>query len=66
MVKCNCIGCKKKLKLVDFEIKCRCGKHFCKLHKDPETHKCEYNYKTIDQIRLIDQMKCETKKLIQI
>ena len=66
MAKCNCIGCKKKLKLVDLEIKCKCGKSFCKLHKDPTLHKCEYNYKTIDQTKLINEMKCDNKKLIMI
>lgn len=40
----NCAICNKKLKLIN-NFKCKCGFHFCKLHKFPEEHKCTFNYK---------------------
>jgi len=38
------IKCKKKLKLTD--LSCRCEKKFCAIHRMPENHACEYDYKT--------------------
>lgn len=37
------LKCKKKLKLTD--LSCRCQKRFCSIHRMPENHKCEYDYK---------------------
>ena len=36
MVKCAFKGCKKKIKLQEQEIICKCGKCFCKLHRFQE------------------------------
>ena len=33
--------CKKKLTAVDLCITCKCGKHFCPLHRCPEKHNCK-------------------------
>ena len=44
--RCKCIlengkKCKKKLTMVDLCITCKCGKHFCSLHRAPEKHNCK-------------------------
>lgn len=44
--RCKCIlengkKCKKKLSAVDLCITCKCGKHFCPLHRAPEKHNCK-------------------------
>ena len=41
---CNYNGCQRKLKLTDQQ--CKCQKTFCRFHKFPEDHKCDYNYKS--------------------
>ena len=40
---CNYKDCNRKIKLTDFP--CKCEKFFCKFHKLPEQHECEYDYK---------------------
>ena len=40
----SCAICNKKLKLVS-NFKCKCQYHFCKIHKFPEQHNCNFNYK---------------------
>ena len=42
--------CKKKLKLTD--MNCKCNKTFCSLHRLPETHKCSWNHKSIDEMKI--------------
>ena len=38
----KCWACKKKTGLMGFE--CQCGFTFCKLHRLPEKHECEFNF----------------------
>jgi hypothetical protein len=40
----KCGHCNKKLSLLKFE--CRCGFNYCNIHRTPETHKCQFDYKT--------------------
>ena len=42
--KCNLEDCNKKLQLTDF--KCKCNYTYCSKHRLPETHYCNYDYKT--------------------
>ena len=59
---CNYKDCNRKIKLTDFP--CKCEKLFCKFHKLPEQHECEYDYKeTSKKRKLIETMKCESVKL---
>lgn len=50
----KCLLCNKKLKLV-FEIKgkCRCGNTYCCKHI--QTHKCSFDYKTLQQKKLVQE-----------
>ncbi|XP_072310966.1 AN1-type zinc finger protein 5-like isoform X2 [Eucyclogobius newberryi] len=40
----RCFMCRKKLGLTGFD--CRCGQHFCGLHRYSDTHHCPYDYRT--------------------
>ncbi|KAF7694568.1 Zinc finger A20 and AN1 domain-containing stress-associated protein 1 [Cucumispora dikerogammari] len=40
--KCNV--CSKKL-LITKQFKCVCGKEFCRIHKFPESHFCNFDFK---------------------
>ena len=40
--------------LMPFE--CKCGKMFCILHKDPESHNCTYDFKGKSRERLGEQL----------
>ena len=63
--KCSHIGCNKKIKITDLE--CKCGKIFCNLHRLPETHSCNFNYKDeLRKIQNIEHMKCVSDKIIKI
>lgn len=63
---CSEMNCCKKLKITDF--KCRCGNQYCSIHRLPETHKCNFNYKLEqnEKDRLVEQMKCINPKMIKI
>ena len=41
--RCECEGCKKKLILAD--IKCKCNKYFCSMHRFADNHNCEFDYR---------------------
>jgi hypothetical protein len=41
--RCSHDGCNKKLMLSD--MACRCEKRFCALHRQPEIHKCTFDFK---------------------
>ena len=44
---CNyniCNICNKKLKITN-EFKCKCNLFFCRLHRFPEEHQCNIDYK---------------------
>ena len=49
--------CSKKLKLTDWP--CKCQLIFCDIHRPPEKHECNYNFKN-DKIFL---KKCISKKI---
>lgn len=62
---CKYDGCKRKLKLTDQE--CKCGKTFCKFHKFPENHKCNYNYKSQEiKNKDIEALECRPTKISKI
>lgn len=50
----RCPVCNKKMGLMPFE--CKCGKKFCILHKDPESHNCTYDFKGKSKERLTEQL----------
>ncbi|GJR77111.1 zinc finger A20 and AN1 domain-containing stress-associated protein 1-like protein [Tanacetum coccineum] len=39
----RCFDCNKKVGVMGF--KCRCGETFCGMHRYPEEHKCEFDFK---------------------
>jgi len=55
--KCHFENCNKKLKLSD--LKCKCNKIFCMMHKFSESHNCKYDYRS-------DSNKVLTQNLIKI
>ncbi|XP_057251335.1 zinc finger A20 and AN1 domain-containing stress-associated protein 6-like [Beta vulgaris subsp. vulgaris] len=46
----KCWFCRKKLGLVSFNCKCR--RNFCKSHRYPEDHLCNYNYKLLGRLAI--------------
>ena len=62
--KCKCVlengkKCKKKLTAVDLCITCKCGKHFCPLHRCPEKHNCK-----VTEILAIKNKQAELDKVL--
>ena len=50
----KCFVCQKKLKLVvAIKCKCRCTKVFCAEHI--QTHKCSFDYKTLQKEKIIKE-----------
>lgn len=43
----RCWTCRKKLGLVGIE--CRCGYVFCSIHRYPEEHNCDFDYRSHHQ-----------------
>ncbi|KAI3838522.1 hypothetical protein MKW92_046961 [Papaver armeniacum] len=43
VVKNRCFSCNKKVGLTG--IKCKCGSVFCSMHRYPENHSCDFDYK---------------------
>jgi hypothetical protein len=63
--KCDHDDCSKKLKLTDFS--CKCGKTYCKNHRPPEEHKCEYDYKEKNnKQKKIEELECKSCKIQKI
>ena len=62
---CAFCNCNKKLKLTDYP--CKCGKIYCKLHRDPLTHNCSYDYKenSLKQNKIQDLL-CKANKVEKI
>ena len=59
---CEYEDCNRKLKIHD--LSCKCGKTFCKFHKFPEQHNCNYDYKESENNdKKIQNMKCLPKKI---
>ena len=46
----RCFTCSKKVNLLGF--KCKCGSTFCKTHRLPEDHDCEFDFKELAKARL--------------
>ena len=42
-----CQSCNKKLQFLSFT--CRCTHYFCNAHRNPELHKCTFDYKEYGQ-----------------
>jgi predicted nucleic acid binding AN1-type Zn finger protein len=60
--RCNFHDCNKKLKITD--MSCKCGKIFCKIHKFPEDHKCEFNYNSEEiKRKTIESLECKSSKI---
>jgi len=51
--KSRCWRCEKKIGLTG--VRCRCGYHFCSLHRYAESHDCDYDYKTNERRKLTKQ-----------
>lgn len=66
MSKCYHTECLKRLKLTD--LKCKCGNHYCLIHRLPENHKCTFDFKLKqnEMVKLEQDMKCINQKLIKI
>ena len=66
--RCSKRGCKKKLSLTDLSIPCKCEHYFCKKHRSPEEHDCSFNFnfKDTEKKKMIEIMKCDFPKVIQI
>lgn len=62
--RCNYPECSKKLRITD--LKCKCNYIYCSLHRLPEQHDCNFNYKLNDQKKIISDMKCESIKIVKI
>lgn len=60
--RCDFVNCNKKLKITD--MSCKCGKIFCKIHKFPEDHKCEFNYNSEEiKRKTIENLECKSTKV---
>jgi len=60
----RCYCCKKKLKMIHFT--CKCEHHFCIIHHNPHTHKCQYDYKKVKKQEIYDNNPLIHNKLIKI
>ncbi|XP_010668366.1 zinc finger A20 and AN1 domain-containing stress-associated protein 6-like [Beta vulgaris subsp. vulgaris] len=61
----KCWFCRKKLGLVSFSCKCR--RNFCKSHRYPEDHQCNYNYKVLGRLAIAkDNPRVGAEKLHKI
>ncbi|KAI3939842.1 hypothetical protein MKW98_029618 [Papaver atlanticum] len=60
VTKNRCFSCNKKVGLTG--IKCKCGSVFCSLHRYPEKHSCDFDYKSVGRetlARLNPQVKAD-------
>ena len=63
--RCNFAECNKKLKITD--MSCKCKKIFCKFHKFPEDHKCDFNYNSEEiKRKTIESLECKSSKVQKI
>ncbi len=51
-MKCAAKECKKKITLLDKEMKCYCEKVFCKFHRLSFNHECSFDYYQYNQNKL--------------
>ncbi|OIT36724.1 PREDICTED: putative zinc finger A20 and AN1 domain-containing stress-associated protein 8 [Nicotiana attenuata] len=62
MKKQRCMICKKKLGLISFN--CRCGGMFCGVHRYPEEHACNFDFKSRGRVILAKENPlCKADKL---
>ena len=40
----RCFHCKKKLKMTELVMICKCSHTFCLLHLNPHSHNCSFDY----------------------
>ena len=52
--RCCAADCKRKLMLTDCD--CRCGQRYCSQHRLPETHSCGFDFKSLGQTQLTQQL----------
>jgi AN1-type zinc finger and ubiquitin domain-containing protein 1 len=61
----RCTNCNKKMGLIEYECKCD-GVH-CQKCRYPETHSCQYDYKTNGKLLLEKKLdKVVNEKIIRI
>lgn len=63
----KCGNCKGKLGIVNYECKCTSEHKFCSKCRLPESHNCNYDFKTECKKSLTNQLvKVEYEKVIKI
>ena len=61
----RCFNCRKKLGILNY--KCKCNNNFCSKCRLPETHECNYDYKTEGRQQLKKRLvKVKAEKIIKI
>jgi len=61
---CSHKECKRKIKAIDsIMCICRCEKIFCKKHRLPESHNCEYKF-IINKEEFIKANRCIASKVL--
>ena len=62
----KCHHCRKKIKGIEFDCKCNNNK-FCVKCRYPETHNCDFNYKTHQKNKLQKELiKVVPEKIVRI
>lgn len=49
----RCLCCNKKIGILGFS--CRCGGSFCGVHRYPEEHRCEIDYRSVVRVAIANQ-----------
>lgn len=64
----HCAHCNKKLSFVDSTMgKCKCGKNYCKKHRDVSTHTCSFDFHKDFKEKLEKNLQAvQAKKVITI
>ena len=61
----RCSFCNKKMGIIEFD--CKCEKQFCVKCRHPQDHKCTYDYKNEQKIKLSkDLVNMTPEKIIKI
>lgn len=50
--RCPVSECNKRLKITDFDFKCKCKEYHCRLHRAPPSHNCDFDYNA-EQISML-------------
>jgi predicted nucleic acid binding AN1-type Zn finger protein len=64
-MRCKVKECKKKLSLVEKSFSCKCQKHFCAMHRLPQSHNCQFDYQKEKLDLLKKQLKDANFKKIE-